>query len=138
VSSRFRLSLTVLVLAVAAMLLAGGGKGCSFPTVAPSVTPLIVMLHEAKHGPLPSAAVGAANELTTSGREVRMVDDDVLDGSGEVPDWLKPALEPGRKLMGGVDDKQQQDDALILLNGDRVVKAIKMPATRPEIVEACK
>jgi hypothetical protein len=64
-----------------------------------------------------------------------MVDDDVTDGLGETPDWLKPALEPGRAVMGGTDG---QDDALVLLAGDKLVKALKLPATKEAIVEACK
>jgi hypothetical protein len=96
--------------------------------------PLVVMLHESTNGPLPSYAVGAANELTAAGFEVRMVDDDVLDGTGETPDWLKPALEPGRKIMGGTDGKEH---ALVLVRGDKA-NAVKLPATREAIVEAVK
>lgn len=107
--------------------------GCEFPTIGPTTPPLIIMLHEVQHGPLPPYALGAANELVAAGREVRPVDDDVTDG-GETPEWLKPALTPGRALMGA----SQVDDALILLDGQRVVKAIKLPATKAEILEACK
>lgn len=131
-------------LILAMFLMMGGVKGCTLPTlpglpswtwvVAPKPT-LIVMLHEESHGPLSSDAKGAANELTAAGREVRMVDDDVTDGLGETPDWLKPALEPGRKVMGGTDGKEK---ALVVLAGERVVKAVKLPPTRPEILEACK
>jgi hypothetical protein len=132
----------VFVLAGCLWLMAGGG-GLKLPTTWtwpswPVITPkptLVVMLHEATHGPLSSEAIGAANELTAAGREVRMIDDDVTDGLGEVPDWLKPALEPGRAVMGGTDGKEK---ALVLLSGDRVLKAIKLPATRPEIVSECK
>jgi hypothetical protein len=131
----------VFVLLACLWLMAGGGglklptwTWPAFPVIAPKPT-LIVMLHEATNGPLSSEAIGAANELTAAGREVRMIDDDVTDGLGEVPDWLKPALEPGHAVMGGTDGKEK---ALVLLSGDRVLKAIKMPPTRPEIVEACK
>lgn len=137
-SERTKLSLTAVVVALAAMLLASGGKGCTLPVLKPSTPPMIVMLHEAMHGPLPAYALGAANELAASGREVRPEDDDLLNGVGEVPKWLKPALEPGRAIMGGSSDEQQKDDALILLDGERVVKAMKMPATKAEILEAVK
>lgn len=132
-SARTKATLTVLVLLALALALAGGGA-----TPFDTTPALIIMLHEVKHGPLPPYAIGAANELTAAGREVRMVDDDVTDGLGEVPGWLKPALETGRVIMGGATDDAQKDDALILLKGERVVKAVKMPPTRPEIVEACK
>ena len=107
----------------------------SWPNIATSKPALIVMLHEASHGPLSIDAKGAANELTSAGRSVRMVDDDVTDGTNETPDWLKPALEPGRAIMGGTDGKEH---AVILLSGERVVKAIKLPASKAEILEACK
>lgn len=118
------------LISLGAFVLASGGS----ITLDPKPT-LIVMLHESEHGPLPPYAIGAANELTAAGREVRMVDDDVTEGEGAVPAWLKPALEPGRAIMGGTDGKEK---ALVLLSGERVLKASKLPATRPEILEACK
>lgn len=129
----------LLILLVAWWLLGGGLPtfGPVTPTT-PSKPPLIVMLYEDSHGNLPPYAIGAANELTAAGREVRPVDDDVTTGLDTVPTWLQPALAPGRALMGGNDDAQQKDDALILLDGERVVKAIKLPATKAEILEACK
>jgi hypothetical protein len=138
VSQRAKLSLTVLVLAVAAMLLAGGGKGCSLPTLPPSVPPSIVMLYEAENGELPAYAIGAARELEAAGRDVNPVDDDTTNGLGETPKWLKPALEPGRKLMGGMDDKLQKSHALVLVSGEQVVKAVKLPESKEAILEAVK
>lgn len=133
-----KLSLTdkLLILAIAWLLL--GGKLPNVVTPVTTKPPLIVMLHEAAHGMLPPYALGAANELSAAGREVRTPDDDEITGLGEPPAWLKPAIAPGRALMGGNTDEQQIDDALILLDGDRVVKAVKLPATKAEILEACK
>lgn len=111
-------------------------KGCS--VIGPSSPPVIVMLHEAQHGPLSPEAMGAARELRDAGRDVKIADDDEVTGLGQTPAWLKPALEQGRAIMGGASDEQQKDDALVLLSGERVVKAIKMPPTRPEILEAVK
>jgi hypothetical protein len=135
----------VFVLAACLWLMASGGgfrlpttwTWPSWPVIATKPT-LIVMLHEAKHGLFPSHVVGAARELEAAGFEVRMVDDDVTDGLGETPPWLKPALEQGRAIMGGTTDDVQKDDALIKLAGERVVKAIKMPDSRAAIVEECK
>lgn len=125
-------------LVAAAWLIFGGPKGCDFnPLDVITTTPgdsLVVILYEADHGPLPPYALGAANELTAAGREVRPTDDDVLNGLGEVPTWLKPALEPGRNLMGS----EQRDDALVVLNGGRLVKATKLPPTREAILEYVK
>lgn len=138
----------VLVLIVAFWLVSSGGglklpdfklpNIPGFPSVPAIVAPgkpLVVMLYEASHGQLPPYVLGAANELVGGGYEVRPVDDDLLDGTGEVPEWLKPALEPGRKIMGGTDGK---DYALVLLRGTTVAKSEKMPSTREAIIEAVK
>jgi hypothetical protein len=138
VSERTKLSLTAVVVALAAMLLASGGKGCTLPQIKPSTPPLIVMLYEAENGELPAYAIGAARELESAGRDVQPVDDDTTNGLGETPKWLKPALEPGRKLMGGMDDKLQKSHALVLVSGEQVVKAMKLPASREAIIEECK
>lgn len=124
----------VIALGLCAWLIFAGPKGCTVPSIVPSKPSLIVMLYEAEKGPLPPYALGAANELNAAGFEVRPADDDELTGSGEVPAWLKPALEPGRAIMGS----EQNDDALIVLAGDRVLKAMKLPATKAEILEAVK
>lgn len=135
------LPVLVICLLAAAYLAFGGGLNIPWPTpgpVTPTKPPIVVMLHEAMHGPLPPYALGAANELTAAGRDARPVDDDLLTGLGETPAWLRPALAPGRALMGGADDAQQKDDALILLDGERVVKAIKLPTSKAAILEECK
>lgn len=106
--------------------------GCPTPT--DPGPRLVILMHEADNGPLPAYALGAANELTAAGVEVRMVDDDVTDGAGETPDWLRPAIEPGRLVMG----PSQQNDALVILSGAKLVKAVPLPATREAIVEAAK
>lgn len=137
---RTRASLTVLVLLALALVLSSGGRGCTLPVVVPDdpKQTLIVMLYEATNGPLPPYALGAANDLSAAGREVRPADDDEVTGLGETPKWLKPALEPGRAIMGGTSDDAQKDDALIVLSGEKVLKAMKLPATRELIIEAVK
>lgn len=130
---------SVLLVAVLVGGLVFAPRGCSLPVVpwpviATPGQPLVVLMYEADHGPLPAYAIGAANELSAAGIDVRPVDDDVVDGTGETPDWLKPAIEPGRSLMGA----DQKADALIVLRGGKVAKAVALPATREAIVEAAK
>lgn len=127
-------TLLVLVAAGVAAWFVLGGRLPEVVTPGPTTPPMIVMLHESARGNLPPYALGAANELTAAGRDVRTPDDDDLNGLGEVPAWLKPALVPGRAIMG----PEQIDDALILLDGERVVKAVKLPANKAEILEAVK
>jgi hypothetical protein len=108
------------------LLQGGGGSGGSS---------LIVMLYEADHGGLPAYAAGAANDLREAGKEVRMLDDDPANGANAVPSEVAPAIEPGRKIMGGTDGKGY---ALVKLSGSTVKKAIALPASKEEILEACK
>jgi hypothetical protein len=121
-------------LAVVVAVLLLRGRGCELPPSVPTNPPLIVMLYEADHGELPDYATGAGHELVAAGREVRPIDDDDTNGLDETPAWLKPALEPGRKIMGA----DQLDDALILLDGETVIKAIKLPDSKEAILEAVK
>jgi hypothetical protein len=122
-------------LAVIAAVLMVRWQGCELPTVGPSTPPLIVMLYEADHGEPPAYAAGAANELRKAGREVRMIDDDPANGLDAVPAEVAPAIEPGRKIMGGTDGKGH---ALLALAGSRVLKAIALPPSKEAILEECK
>ena len=96
---------------------------------------LIVVLYEADNGEPPAYAAGAANELRKAGRDVRLMDDDPATGLNTVPREVAPAIEPGRKIMGGTNGK---GFALLLLSGSRVVKAGPLPGSKEAILEACK
>lgn len=117
----------LLLLLVLYLMFQGGGGS--------SGSSLIVMLYEADHGGLPAYAAGAANDLREAGKEVRMLDDDPANGLDAVPSEVAPAIEPGRKIMGGTDGKGY---ALVILSGSKVQKAIALPASKEEILEACK
>ena len=128
------------VLILGLLLIFSDGKPGPTPGPEPGPAPnpvktLILMLHESQHGNLPPYALGAMEELRAAGRDVRAPDDDDVDGLGQVPPWLRPALEPGRAIMGGTDGK---DDALIVLDGERVVKAVKLPESKEAIIAAVK
>ena len=134
---------------VGALLLAlwfvSGGvtwHGCKLPSVPGFPWPivstkptLIVLLYEADYGEPPAYAAGAVNELRKSGRIVRMMDDDPATGINTVPAEVAPAIELGRKIMGGTDGKGY---ALVLLSGPRVIKAIALPTSKEAILEACR
>ena len=119
------------LLIVAALLLFSGGP---VTTPGPDESTIIVMLHESSLGNLPPHALGAARELTDTGYDVRTPDDDDLNGLNQIPRWLKPALGPGRAIMG----PGQEDDALLKLRGDKVLLAIKLPESTEAILEAVK
>lgn len=140
-----KLSPATVAIAAALLWLAFYGNtipGCPLPNVinpppAPGET-LVIMLYEAEHGQLPDYAVGAARELVKAKVQVKQIDDDVLDGLGAVPIWLQPVLEEGRKIMGGMSDAEQKDDALLKVVGGKAAVAMKMPATEAAILEAVK
>lgn len=103
--------------------------------VSPSTPPLVVVLYEADNGEPPAYAAGAVNELRKGGRNARLMDDDPANGMNEVPVEVAPAIEPGRKIMGGTDGK---GFALVLLDGPKVVNASPLPASKEAILEACR
>lgn len=129
-------SLLVLTVGLlAALYVAFGGMAWEGWTLGPSTPPLVVVLYEADNGEPPSYALGAINELRAAGRQARVIDDDPATGTNSVPAEVAPAIEPGRKIMGGTDGKEH---ALVLLNGQRVVKAIKLPDSKEAILEAAQ
>lgn len=95
----------------------------------------IVVVHESDQGGIPPYASGAVEELRKAGRTVYVIDDDVVTGLGTPPKPVAPAIEPGRKIMGGSEGKGQ---ALVLLSGETVLKAIELPKSKEAILEACR
>jgi hypothetical protein len=143
-NDKARDNLLLIALLVALVLAFAPSKGCDLPTIDWSwlqpvaIKPLVVLLYEGKHGSLPDHAFGAASDLASEGYDVRMVDDDVVDGEGKVPAWLAPGLEQGRAILGGQSDNQQTGHALLLLRGGKLSVAVKLPSTREEIVKFVK
>lgn len=86
-SDRLRLSLTILVLAVAAMLLSSGGKGCSVPGIASGAS-LFIVLHDGKHDDrafsdlateIQDSGHTVAKEIASAGWKAWVLDDESLD-----------------------------------------------------------
>jgi hypothetical protein len=125
-----------LLVVLGGLLLLWGGDLPGWPSiVGPSTPPLVVVLYEADYGEPPAYAAGAVNQLRKDGRQVRMIDDDPANGENAVPAEVAPAIEPGRKIMGGTDGK---GFALVLLSGGKVSSAIALPNSTEAIVEAAK
>ena len=97
-------------------------------TMVPVIPPLPVQPTPASSNPV----VAICGEC---GREVRMIDDDPANGENAVPAEVAPAIEPGRKIMGGSEGKGH---ALVLLSGGTVRKAIALPNSKEAILEAAK
>lgn len=103
-------------------------QGWSLPVLAPAKPPVVVVVHRSEVS-LPAYAMGAVNELRAAGRTVFVVDDDPKNGLGGVPKAVAPAVEKARDLG---------HPALVLLDGERVVGAIKLPASKEAILEAAQ
>lgn len=88
---------------------------------------LVSIVYESSATPVPRQVHNARFELEAKGYEVRVVDADVVTGTGTVPLPLKPAIEAARA---------QGLPALVITNGEKVLKKIALPATAEEIVKA--
>lgn len=106
--------------------------GPSDPIPQPTpATSLIVIAYESEDGNLPPYAVGAVQQLRAAGREVRQIDDDVINGLDAVPAEVKPAIEPLRA-------KGLPAYAILDKPGGTVIKCEKLPETTDAILEAVK
>jgi hypothetical protein len=116
-------------------------QGCTLPqfklpwSIIVSKPDLVVVLYESEHGEPPAYAAGAVNELRKAKLDARLSDDDPATGLDAVPAELAPAIEPGRKIIGGTDGKGH---ALVVLSGGKVLKAIELPKSKEAILEACQ
>lgn len=96
--------------------------------LAPAKPALVVIVHRSETA-LPPYAMGAVNELRAAGRDVRIVDDEPANGLNAVPAAVAPAVTKAREVG---------HPALVLLDGERVVGAIKLPASKEAILEAAQ
>lgn len=128
---RDTLALIVLGAMLAAALVWQSGGVPSFrrpEVVAPDASKaLVVIVHDGDG--VPDSAEKAANDLRSSGRQVRIVPVFAKSGSGQPPAEVAPAIE---------SSKATGLPSLALLRGGKVVKAIKLPATTDAIMEAVK
>lgn len=125
----------LMLLAAVALVLYGDRLALPWGWVVQAKPDAVVILYEADNGEPPAYAAGAVNELRASGKRVWMIDDDPGDGENQVPDAVAPAIEPGRAVMGGTNGKGH---ALVVLAGQKVLKAVPLPSSREAIVEAAQ
>jgi hypothetical protein len=96
----------------------GGGK----PTAA-------TYFYEKDDTAIPAAVEAAIDQINRMGIKASIEDDDVLDGSGEVPAQYKLTL-PAAQAAG--------IPAFVTSTKDKVLKVIKNPKTDVELLEAVK
>lgn len=94
------------------------------PTVKVSA---VTFVYEKDEHNIPSPVLAALNQLNRRGIVATTFDDDVVDGTGEVPAQYKIALEESRKSGLPV---------LVVQAGETVVKVVKAPKTEAEVLEA--
>jgi hypothetical protein len=96
-----------------------------------------VYVYEKDSGAVPPQVAGALNVLNRqaleagSGFVADEFEDDTVDGTGQVPDQFKVALETARKPENGLP-------CLVVLAGDKVIRTVKSPKTARDIEEAVK
>jgi hypothetical protein len=103
------------------------------PPVAP-VDPLkkttrVTFVYEKDQSNTPRPVAAALQRLNTMGILASEFEEDSLDGSGEVPDQYKIALEAARSA--GLP-------ALVVQSGDVVKRVVKNPTTEAAVMEAAK
>ena len=109
----------IVIIVIILLLLNGGGSG--------GKPDAVTYVYEKDNGPVPAFVASALDELNTRGYLATPVDDDAIDGDGQVPDGEKVAIEASKAI--GVP-------CLITSKGSKVIKTIKNPLTKEEILKA--
>ena len=96
--------------------------------VTPAPDTVAVVYESSDIIPLPYVT-GALGKLQADGLQTRIFDKDVVTGTGQVPEYLKNAIEEATK--NGLP-------ALVVLSKGNVIKVQDLPKTESEIIEAVK
>lgn len=114
-----------LLLSVALLLLYSGvGGGCT-PSFSSKITDA-VYIYEKDSGSVPPAILAGLSELNKKGVLATTFEQDTLDGSQQVPDQYRVALEAAKK---------EGLPALVFSSSGRVVRVLKNPNTQEEILK---
>lgn len=84
------------------------------------------IIYESGQSRVPLHADAAARELRKQGKQVRIVDADAETGTGEVPRELAKSIEAA---------KETGLPALVLLSKGKVLRSVKLPATKEAILQ---
>jgi len=105
--------------------------GDKIPTIVPPTNNVtaVVYVFEKDDTAVPGAVSFAMDKINRDGIEATIFDDDIVDGTGEVPDQYKIALAAAREAGMPV---------LVVLAGDKVVRVVKAPTTEQAVMEAIR
>lgn len=117
----------LLILAIAWVVL--GGKLPGLPDVVPLKVTAVTYVYEKDDSFVPSPVAAALDKLNRQGIIANTVDDDVIDGDGEVADQYKLAI-PAARLSGL--------PTLVVTTDQTVTKVVKNPLTEEAVLEAVK
>lgn len=116
----------ILLLLAAAVFFAGRSKPISFDIFSKPPT-LVAYIYESNETrPAPHVAE-ALRKVRERGIDTASTDDDVQDGDGNTPEFVKPAIKAARKH--GLP-------ALVILANEQVLSVSDVPATVEGILEA--
>jgi hypothetical protein len=94
--------------------------------VAPAKVTAVTYVHDEKAA-IPSGVLAAISELNTRGILASNYPDDATDGDDQVPDQYKVTL-PAAKASG--------IPSLVVQAGDKVLRTVKAPTTKAQVLEA--
>jgi len=116
------------VILLAGWLMFGDGGGCNLPLIAPAKITAVTYVHDEK-AVIPAGVSAALNELNAQGIVATAYPDDATDGDDQVPDQYKLTL-PAAKATG--------IPCLVVQAGDKVLRTVKGPTTKEQVLEAIK
>lgn len=94
----------------------------------PTVVTAAVYVYEKDDGPIPTGVYTGIEKLNREKNILAsLFEDDTVDGTGEVPEQYKPALDAART---------KSIPALVVLSGTNIVTIVEKPQTEAEVLEA--
>lgn len=102
--------------------------GCNLPIIAPAKVDRVTYVRDEK-APVPAGVSAALAELNMQGILATEFPDDATDGDDDVPDQYKIALPAAR--TSGIP-------SLVVQAGDKVLRTLKEPKTKEQVLEAAK
>tara|TARA_R100000315_G_C5213098_1_gene126855 strand:- start:751 stop:1122 length:372 start_codon:yes stop_codon:yes gene_type:complete len=120
-------TLNTVCIVLLAILLLDADWNFKLPTITTPDT--VAVIYESSDTIPPPYVTGALGNLQADGLQTRIFDKDVVTGAGQVPEYLKNAIDEATK--NGLP-------ALVVLSKGNVIKVQDLPKTESEIIEAVK
>lgn len=116
------------VIVLVGLVLLNGGIDLSSLVPSTKKVTAVTYVHDEKSA-IPAGVSAALSELNATGIMATDFPDDATDGDGEVPDQYKFTL-PAAKSAG--------IPCLVVQAGDSVIRTVKGPTTKQQVLEASK